>query len=115
MVWDLFTVDPGLLKGTTADVQYLSPVSVGFAALLIVVQAAVSFHLHLGLQGQLLLAAFRCILQLSVLGYILVPIFNYGQIWPVMAYVTFMIFVSAIEAVGRPSRRYNVSDSRGCR
>jgi ABC-type iron transport system FetAB permease component len=94
------------------DAQYLSPLSVAFAALLILVQAATSFHFHLGLHWQLLLAAVRCVLQLSVLGYILVPIFNYGSVWPVLAYAGFMVVVSTMEAIGRPQRKYNVSYSK---
>jgi ABC-type iron transport system FetAB permease component len=64
--------------------------------------------LGLGLHSQLLIAAVRCITQLSLLGYILVPIFDYGQLWLVLAYAGFMVWISAVEAIGRPSRYYKV-------
>jgi hypothetical protein len=65
-------------------------------------------RLGLGLHTQLLVAGVRCITQLSVLGYILVPIFNYGHLWLVLAYAGFMVWVSAVEAIGRPVRHYQV-------
>jgi ABC-type iron transport system FetAB permease component len=64
--------------------------------------------LGLGLHSQLLIAAVRCISQLSLLGYILVPIFDYGQLWLVLAYAGFMVWISAVEAIGRPSCYYKV-------
>ena len=45
----------------------------------------------------------RCIAQLSILGYILVPIFTYNM-WPlVLAYASAMAFIGAYEAVSRPA------------
>jgi ABC-type iron transport system FetAB permease component len=44
--------------------------------------------------------------QLSILGYILVPIFSYGQWWLVLGYALFMIWVSAWEAISRPQQTY---------
>lgn len=45
--------------------------------------------------------------QLSVLGYILVPIFNVTTWWPVLLYAAFMVLISALEAMGRPAKVYN--------
>ena len=56
--------------------------------------------------SQLLVAGVRCVIQLSLLGYILVPIFNYDQAWLVAAYAAFMVWVSAVEAIGRPTKYY---------
>ena len=53
----------------------------------------------------------RCILQLSILGYILVPIFTYNYWWLVLLYALFMIFIGALEAVGRPTTTYKVQNS----
>jgi putative ABC transport system permease protein len=65
-------------------------------------------RLGLGLHSQLLTAGVRCVIQLSLLGHILVPIFNYGQLWLVLAYAAFMVWISAVEAIGRPARYYKV-------
>jgi hypothetical protein len=54
-----------------AGVLSLSPTAVALAAGLIAVQALVSLKFHLGLHTQLAVAAVRCVLQLSVLGYVL--------------------------------------------
>ena len=49
----------------------------------------------------------RCILQLSLLGYILVPIFAADKWWLTGLYTLFMLAVAAIEAVSRPSSTYS--------
>ncbi|KAI8474099.1 MAG: hypothetical protein J3K34DRAFT_408830 [Monoraphidium minutum] len=90
----------------TGGVLSLSPVAVALAAALIVVQALVSLRFNLGLHTQLAVAAVRCVLQLSVLGYVLVPIFDYNQAWLVLLYSGFMVWVSALEAIGRPSKTF---------
>ncbi len=95
-------------KPGTQDIIQLSPLQVAAAAALILVQAAVSVQLSLGLQTQLFIAAVRCVVQLSCLGYILVPIFKSGLWWVVLLYAIFMTTVSAYEAVGRPSHYYKV-------
>jgi hypothetical protein len=57
--------------GGGGGVLSLSPVAVALAAALIVVQALVSLRFSLGLHTQLAIAAARCVVQLSVLGYVL--------------------------------------------
>ncbi|GBF92795.1 ABC transporter permease [Raphidocelis subcapitata] len=91
---------------TPGGVLALSPLAVALAAALIAVQALVSLRFRLGLHTQLAVAAVRCVLQLSVLGYILVPIFDANNIWLVGAYCFFMVWVSALEAIGRPSKTF---------
>jgi hypothetical protein len=44
--------------------------------------------------------------QLSVLGYILVPIFRLNRWWLTLAYSLFMVVVAAVEAVSRPALAY---------
>jgi ABC-type iron transport system FetAB permease component len=63
-------------------------------------------RLSLGLHSQLLIAGLRCVVQLSALGYVLMPIFAARQPWLVLGYAAFMTLVSAVEAVGRPSHVY---------
>ena len=42
------------------------------------------------------------------------PIFKYNQLWLVLLYCGFMIWVSALEAVGRPAKTFNVSPPVPC-
>ncbi len=50
----------------------------------------------------------RCIIQLTLLGYILVPIFTYNQWWLVLLYACFMLYVGCLEAAQRPAYCYTV-------
>jgi ABC-type iron transport system FetAB permease component len=50
----------------------------------------------------------RCILQLAVLGYILVPIFTYQLWWLVIGYAFFMALVGSWEAISRPAYKFKV-------
>jgi putative ABC transport system permease protein len=45
--------------------------------------------------------------QLSVLGYVLVPIFTFDAWWLTAIYTAFMLAVAAVEAVSRPSHIYS--------
>lgn len=67
-----------------------------------------SLYFRLGLHWQITIAAGRCILQLTVLGYLLVPVLSYGAIWLVLLFGAAMMFVSAMEAVSRPAWTYKV-------
>lgn len=91
---------------TPSDLLLLSPAKVALAAALLLINSVISFKLRLGTEVQLLVAGFRCVVQLSFLGYILVPIFSYGEPWMVLGYVAFMVLVSAFEAMGRPRFTY---------
>ena len=51
----------------------------------------------------------RCIIQLTLLGYILVPIFTYNKWWLVLLYACFMLYVGCLEASQRPAYSYAVS------
>ncbi|KAL0038243.1 hypothetical protein WJX79_009937 [Trebouxia sp. C0005] len=85
---------------------YLSPWAVGLAALLLLINGLFSVYLCLGLHKTLGTAAIRCTIQLTILGYILVPIFSYDRWWLVLLYAGFMITIAAAEAVSRPSAVY---------
>ena len=47
-------------------------------------------------------------MQLTVLGYILVPIFDLNAWWLNILYMLFMLGVAAAEAISRPPAAYNV-------
>lgn len=76
-------------------------------ALVIGVNGLISVWLHLGLHGKLAVATVRCFAQLSILGYILVPIFTANRWWVTLLYSLFMLSVAAIEAVSRPALTYD--------
>ena len=59
---------------------------------------AVSRWLELDLESDVALATVRTVVQLSVLGSILEPVFQMDSIWPLLAVVTFMLSVVAFEA-----------------
>ncbi len=52
----------------------------------------------------------RCIVQLSVLGFVLVPIFTFNRWELSLAYACLMLAVGAYEAVSRPAYSYTVRD-----
>ena len=55
-------------------------------------------------------AVLRCVVQLSILGFVLVPIFTFNR-WELnLAYACLMLAVGAYEAVSRPAYSYTVSD-----
>lgn len=76
--------------------------------LLILVQVAASLRLRLQLEKQLLIAALRCVAQLSLLGIALRPIFALGEerAWVVASYGCFMVLVASVEATRRPAHSY---------
>mmetsp|Transcript_5324 Transcript_5324/g.15266 ORF Transcript_5324/g.15266 Transcript_5324/m.15266 type:complete len:336 (+) Transcript_5324:240-1247(+) len=80
--------------------------AVGFGAGLIFINAAISLWLSLGLEVQLVIAAARCMLQLTVLGYILVPIFTTPHWYVVILYALLMAAVGAYEASSRPAYKF---------
>ena len=49
-------------------------------------------------------------MQLTILGYILVPIFTYNLWWLVIGYSLVMSLVGAYESVSRPSYTFKVSE-----
>ena len=48
-------------------------------------------------------------MQLTILGYILVPIFTYDLWWLVIGYSLVMTFVGGYEAVSRPAYTFKAS------
>lgn len=64
--------------GESGGPQELGWLAVLTSALLIIVNITLSVRLSLGLTSKLAVAAVRCVLQLSVLGVVLEPIFDFG-------------------------------------
>lgn len=90
----------------TAGPYHISVLAVGLGACLIIVNAAISFSLSLGLELQLIIATIRCVIQLTILGYILVPIFTTPYWFIVILYALLMGVVGAWEATSRPNHTF---------
>ncbi len=73
---------------------------------LILVVAAVSLALRLGLEGKLALAGVRTFAQLLLIGYVLRYVFDLSHPLALLPVVAVMIVVAARAAVSRSSRRY---------
>lgn len=76
------------------------------ASVLLVANGAVSVWLGLGLGRQLLVASLRTVVQLSLLGLVLVRVFQSGNPWLVGGIALLMIVLAAWEAVKRAGRHY---------
>jgi len=92
--------------GDAAGPVDIPPLQILLGVLPLPLLGLLSFHLHLGLHRKLAVAVVRCAAQLSVLGYILLPIFTFNKWWLTALYTLFMLLVSAAEAVSRPSQAY---------
>jgi len=75
------------------------------AATLLLLNGALSVWLGLGLERRLLVAAVRATVQLSLLGYVLLFVFELDSPWLVLAVCAVMIGLAGREAVARTSRR----------
>jgi len=84
----------------------LSWAQIGIAALLIVLNGAISLALHLGIARRLFLASARMVVQLFFVGLILRWVFASRQWYFVLAVMLTMSLVAGIAAVQRSARRY---------
>ena len=83
----------------------LGPLQLGLAALLILLNAAISMRLQLGLGRRLLLASLRSVVQLSLLGLLLTWVFSVQGPWAVLPLMVLMALIAGFEAVKRTTRR----------
>ncbi|NLE38234.1 MAG: iron export ABC transporter permease subunit FetB [Pirellulaceae bacterium] len=85
----------------------LSLGQVALAASLVVISAAISLALQLGLHRRLLLAAVRCVVQLLLIGLVLRWVFEPGRQWYVVVSLGLaMTLIAGKVAVGRNRHRY---------
>ncbi|MEZ6055275.1 MAG: iron export ABC transporter permease subunit FetB [Planctomycetaceae bacterium] len=76
------------------------------AALLILLNGAISLYLQLGLGRKLAVAAVRTVVQLFLVGFVLEWVFQL-QRWPVVLLLAgLMTVIAGLSAVGRSERRY---------
>ncbi|CAL8462573.1 g2106 [Coccomyxa elongata] len=89
-----------------ASIDPLGPFAVLLSAALILVNAAISVRFSLGLHRTLAVASLRCVLQLSILGYVLAPVFHFNTWWLVLLYAGAMLAISSAETVSHPAASY---------
>jgi putative ABC transport system permease protein len=88
--------------GNLADVAL--PMVLVSAAPLLVLTSFASWAMDLGLAQQIWVVSARCFVQLTVLGFVLKPIFVEGALHPavVLVYATMMALLAANESMSRP-------------
>ena len=86
--------------------QNLSLWDVALAALLIVVNGAVSVLLKLDLERKLAWAAVRTVVQLLAIGYVLAWVFAYARWYVVLPLMIAMTLIAGFAGAGRGSRTY---------
>jgi UDP-glucose/iron transport system permease protein len=84
----------------------LSYFQVALAALLIVVNGAISLALRLRLERSLLLAGLRTVVQLLLVGLVLEWVFRLDRWYVVLGVAAFMTLVAGVTAASRSERRY---------
>ena len=87
-------------------VIYLGPWELLVASLLVVSAGMVSLKLKLGLEKSLGIAAFRSVVQLGMVGFVLQKVFAVHHPMPVMLWLLLMLFMAGREAVRRSRWRY---------
>jgi putative ABC transport system permease protein len=88
------------------NLQQLSLGDVGIAALLIVLNGAVSLALSLGLGRQLALASVRTVVQLLAIGYVLGWVFGHPHWYVVLPLATLMTVIAGMAGAARGKRSY---------
>lgn len=83
----------------------LRPIDLALAAILLAIPSAISIALRLGLVQKLAIATLRTVVQLSLLGLVLVWVFELGRWYLVLPVVLLMFIAAARAAVGRSERR----------
>ncbi len=84
----------------------LGPAQLAIAASLLLCNAALSLWLGLGMERRLLVAAARTVVQLTLLGWVLIPVFAWNHPGVVFALGGFMIAVAGRESVRRTERTF---------
>jgi len=85
----------------------LTPWDLSIAAMLVLLLAGLSFHLRLGIEKRLAIAAVRTAVQLSLLGLVLKVIFAQSNPITIGLLTLFMLLVASYEVMNRQQRRYH--------
>lgn len=85
----------------------LSYWQVGSAAVLVLINVAISLMLQLGLARSLVIASLRMVVQLLLVGAVLKWVFELKEWYAVVALMSFMTVVAGVAAVQRADHRYS--------
>ncbi len=88
------------------DLIELSPSALALAASLMLISVGLSLWLRLNMERRLLIASLRSLIQLTLLGYLLVPVFRWLHPGLTGSIVLLMFLLASREAVRRSSKRY---------
>ena len=88
------------------DLISLRPLDLGIAAGLVLLLAALSWRLHLGVERRILIAATRSTVQLILLGFVLKLLFETTQPLLIGLLALFMLSVAGWEVMARQGRRF---------
>jgi putative ABC transport system permease protein len=84
----------------------LSAADLGLAALLVIILAVLSRRMQLGLEGQLLIAATRTVIQLLLIGLVLETLFSHVNFLWITAMAIVMLLAAGREVMARQQRRF---------
>jgi len=84
----------------------LSPVDLATAALLVILLALISWRLRAGITRQLLIAALRTAVQLTLIGLVLKTLFTHVQLGWVTLLALVMLLIAGREVMVRQERRF---------
>ena len=87
------------------EIIELTPLDLALASVLLIIPAAISLGLKLGLEKTLAIAAIRTVAQLALLGLILEWVFSAHRWYYVLPMLGVMLFFAARAAIQRSSRR----------
>ncbi|KAG9314935.1 hypothetical protein JVU11DRAFT_4043 [Chiua virens] len=90
---------------TPGDTTNLTWANVGLGLAFILFNAFLSNVLHLGVGSSLVVSAFRCIVQLAIMGLVLQRVFETNNPWAVGVIAFVLNFLGTFEAVANKSKR----------
>ncbi|QDG50638.1 iron export ABC transporter permease subunit FetB [Persicimonas caeni] len=88
------------------DLVVLTPWDLALAALLLIIPAAISIALKLGLEKRLGIASVRTVVQLAFIGVVLEWVFELNRWYYVVPVLLVMLLVAARAAIQRSERRF---------
>jgi putative ABC transport system permease protein len=83
----------------------LTSLDISITALLVVALAFTSYRAGIGVEKQLMISAFRCTIQLLLIGYALKAVFAYAHIGWILLIAFVMLAVAAWEVMSRQKQR----------
>jgi ABC-type iron transport system FetAB permease component len=93
------------MDATPGDTTNLTWVNVGLGLAFIFFNATISSALNLGVGSSLVTSAFRCIVQLAIMGLVLQRIFETNNPWAVGGIAFVLNFLGTFEAVANKSKK----------